>query len=75
MLSHKGVATIAVVGMAATALIEASLVYLLEPLMDEALVCLRERAGGKVISHEQLPPPAHLVREGLSVAFWVITRS
>jgi ubiquinone/menaquinone biosynthesis C-methylase UbiE/DNA-binding transcriptional ArsR family regulator len=32
-------------------------------------------AGGKVISHEQLPPPAHLVREGLSVAFWVITRA
>jgi subfamily B ATP-binding cassette protein MsbA len=38
VLPHKGVATIAVVGMAATALIEASLVYLLEPLMDEALV-------------------------------------
>ena len=38
MLPHKGVAAIAVVGMAATALIEASLVYLLEPLMDEALV-------------------------------------
>lgn len=32
-------------------------------------------AGGKVIRHEQLPPPAHLVREGLSVAFWVITRA
>ena len=38
MLPHKGVAAIAAVGMAATALIEASLVYLLEPLMDEALV-------------------------------------
>jgi subfamily B ATP-binding cassette protein MsbA len=38
VLPHKGVAAIAVVGMAATALIEASLVYLLEPLMDEALV-------------------------------------
>ena len=38
MLPHKGVAAIAVVGMAATALIEASLVYLLEPLMDDALV-------------------------------------
>ena len=38
MLPHKGIGTIAVIGMAATALIEASLVYLLEPLMDEALV-------------------------------------
>ena len=38
MLPHKGVAAIAVAGMAATALIEASLVYLLEPLMDDALV-------------------------------------
>ncbi len=38
VLPHKGIGLIAVVGMAATALIEASLVYLLEPLMDEALV-------------------------------------
>jgi subfamily B ATP-binding cassette protein MsbA len=38
VLPHKGIGTIAVIGMAATALIEASLVYLLEPLMDEALV-------------------------------------
>ena len=38
MLPHKGIGIIAVIGMAATALIEASLVYLLEPLMDEALV-------------------------------------
>jgi subfamily B ATP-binding cassette protein MsbA len=38
VLPHKGIGIIAVVGMAATALIEASLVYLLEPLMDEALV-------------------------------------
>jgi subfamily B ATP-binding cassette protein MsbA len=37
-LPHKGIGIIAVIGMAATALIEASLVYLLEPLMDEALV-------------------------------------
>ena len=37
-MPHKGVGIIAVVAMAATALIEASLVYLLEPLMDEALV-------------------------------------
>jgi subfamily B ATP-binding cassette protein MsbA len=35
---HKLIGLIAVVGMAATAVIEASLVYLLEPLMDEALV-------------------------------------
>jgi len=38
VLPHKGVGVIAVIGMAATAFIEASLVYLLEPLMDEALV-------------------------------------
>jgi len=35
---YKLVGAIAVVGMAATALIEASLVYLLEPLMDQTLV-------------------------------------
>ena len=38
VLPHKLIATIAVIGMAATAVIEASLVYLLEPLRDEALV-------------------------------------
>jgi subfamily B ATP-binding cassette protein MsbA len=38
VLPHKGIGVIAVIGMAATAFIEASLVYLLEPLMDEALV-------------------------------------
>jgi subfamily B ATP-binding cassette protein MsbA len=38
VVPYKLVAVIAVVGMASTALIEASLVYLLEPLMDEALV-------------------------------------
>jgi len=35
---HKLIGLIAVAGMAASALIEASLVYLLRPLMDEALV-------------------------------------
>ena len=35
---HRNFFIIAVIGMAATAVIEASLVYLLEPLMDEALV-------------------------------------
>lgn len=35
---HKFIGFIAVIGMAATAVIEAGLVYLLEPLMDEALV-------------------------------------
>ena len=35
---YKLVGAVAVVGMAATALIEASLVYLLEPLMDQTLV-------------------------------------
>ena len=38
VLPHKLIGLIAVVGMAATAFIEASLVYLLEPLMDDALV-------------------------------------
>ncbi|MDH3337008.1 MAG: lipid A export permease/ATP-binding protein MsbA [Gammaproteobacteria bacterium] len=38
VVPYKLVACIAVIGMASTALIEASLVYLLEPLMDEALV-------------------------------------
>ena len=35
---HRFVGFIAIVGMAATAVVEAGLVYLLEPLMDEALV-------------------------------------
>ena len=35
---HKLIGLIAICGMAATAVIEASLVYLLEPLMDETLV-------------------------------------
>jgi len=38
VVPHKLIAMVAVVGMTATAVIEASLVYLLEPLMDEALV-------------------------------------
>jgi subfamily B ATP-binding cassette protein MsbA len=38
VVPYKLVAGIAVIGMTATALIEASLVYLLEPMMDEALV-------------------------------------
>ena len=37
VLPHKLVALIAVIGMAGTAVIEGSLVYLLEPLLDEAL--------------------------------------
>jgi subfamily B ATP-binding cassette protein MsbA len=37
VLPHKLVAFVAVLGMAATAAIEGSLVYLLEPLLDEAL--------------------------------------
>ena len=35
---HQGMFIVAIIGMTATALIEASLVYLLEPLLDEALV-------------------------------------
>jgi subfamily B ATP-binding cassette protein MsbA len=38
VLPHKLIAMVAVIAMAATAIIEASLVYLLEPLMDETLV-------------------------------------
>ena len=38
VLPHKLIGLVAVIGMAATAVIEASLVYLLQPLMDEALV-------------------------------------
>lgn len=38
VVPYKLVGAVAVVGMAATAIIEASLVYLLEPLMDQALV-------------------------------------
>lgn len=38
VMPHKLIGLIAIIGMAATALIEASLVYLLEPLMDDALV-------------------------------------
>jgi len=38
VMPHKLIAMVAVIGMTATALIEASLVYLLEPLMDDALV-------------------------------------
>ena len=38
VMPHKLIGLIAVIGMAATALIEAGLVYLLEPLMDDTLV-------------------------------------
>ena len=38
VLPHKLIAMVAVIAMAATAIIEASLVYLLQPLMDETLV-------------------------------------
>ena len=38
VIPHKLIGLIAIVGMAASAIIEAGLVYLLEPLMDEALV-------------------------------------
>jgi subfamily B ATP-binding cassette protein MsbA len=38
VVPHKILGLVAVIGMAASAIIEASLVYLLEPLMDEALV-------------------------------------
>lgn len=38
VVPHKLIGLVAVIGMTATALIEAGLVYLLEPLMDDALV-------------------------------------
>lgn len=31
-----------------------------------------EAAGGKIISHEQLAAPAHMLQQGLSVVFWVV---
>ncbi len=31
-------------------------------------------AGGRVKTHEQLSPPAHLAQQGLSVVFWVIEK-
>ncbi len=45
VLPHKLIGFIAVVSMAATAVIEASLVYLLEPLMDESLVAQNLQAS------------------------------
>jgi len=42
---HKLIGFIAVVGMAATALVEAGLVYLLQPLMDETLVARQVESG------------------------------
>jgi subfamily B ATP-binding cassette protein MsbA len=42
---HKLIGFIAVVGMAATALVEAGLVYLLQPLMDETLVAKQVESG------------------------------
>ncbi|MGB7206443.1 MAG: metalloregulator ArsR/SmtB family transcription factor [Anderseniella sp.] len=32
-------------------------------------------AGARIISHQQLNPPAHLVQQGLSVVFWVIKKA
>lgn len=45
VMPHKLIGFIAVVSMAATAVIEASLVYLLEPLMDESLVAQNLQAS------------------------------
>ncbi len=42
---HKLVGFIAVVGMTATAVVEASLAYLLQPLMDDALVAKQVESG------------------------------
>jgi len=42
---HKLIGFIAVVGMTATALVEASLVYLLQPLMDDTLVAKQVESG------------------------------
>jgi subfamily B ATP-binding cassette protein MsbA len=42
---HKLIGFIAVVGMAATAIVEAGLVYLLQPLMDETLVAKQVESG------------------------------
>jgi ABC-type multidrug transport system fused ATPase/permease subunit len=53
---HKGIGLIAVVSMAATAIIEASLVYLLEPLMDDALVAQNLEAACAAL-RGSLPKP------------------
>ena len=42
---HKLIGFIAVVGMTATAIVEASLVYLLQPLMDDTLVAKQVESG------------------------------
>ena len=42
---HKFIGFIAVVGMTVTAVVEASLVYLLQPLMDETLVAKKVESG------------------------------
>ena len=45
VMPHKLIGFVAVISMAATAVIEASLVYLLEPLMDESLVAQNLQAS------------------------------
>jgi subfamily B ATP-binding cassette protein MsbA len=42
---HKLIGLIAIIGMTATALVEGSLVFLLQPLMDETLVAKRVESG------------------------------
>ncbi len=50
VLPHKLIGLIAVVAMAATAIIEASLVYLLEPLMDE-IDALKQEQDATILAH------------------------
>ena len=42
---HKLIGFIAVIGMMATAMVEAGLVYLLQPLMDDTLVAKKVESG------------------------------
>jgi ubiquinone/menaquinone biosynthesis C-methylase UbiE/DNA-binding MarR family transcriptional regulator len=39
------------------------------------VVAWAEAGGGRVVRHEQLSPPAHLVGQGLCVAFWVLEKA
>ena len=45
VIPHKLIGLVAVIGMTMTALVEASLVYLLQPLMDETLVAKEVETG------------------------------
>ena len=63
VVPHKFIGFIAIVGMAVTAVVQASLVYLLEPLMDEALVAqnLKTARSLGMLTHK-VGDPAEAIR-------------